>query len=230
MWRSRQDMWFFTISTSKSGWKQWICVSWRLCNCNFGGETKGYVCPSVDMGWYGMTIDDLNGLDDDTRGTHGPMVDFGSCDYSRFSLYIYIWVIKAGDEHLPQSFWISWMWWQWRERRLCLSQGEEVSQMWVVDLCQIPDPRKNHSFGHSIFDHPIVCKAPNLWPAPRLPKSVFTGEAAISELIPGVVLVGPRRGRVTRLVPHAPWWYDLRLFQWLPIFSPIRFLVVLAME
>ena len=33
-----------------------------------------------------MTIDDLNGLDDDTRGTHGPMVDFGSCDYSRFSI------------------------------------------------------------------------------------------------------------------------------------------------
>ena len=40
-------------------------------------RTGIFVCPS----WYGMTIDDLHGLDD-TRDTHGPMVDFGSCDDS----------------------------------------------------------------------------------------------------------------------------------------------------
>ena len=61
---------------------------------------------------------------------------------------------------------------------------------------------KKHSFGHPPFD---ISRHPTCDLHPWYNKSVLTGEAAISELIPGVVLVGPRRGRVTRLVPHAPW-------------------------
>ena len=124
--------------------------------------------------------------------------------------------------------WVGW-WHPWHPWSMMLvARGKRCRRCKSLILAmtcssKFQTPEKNAVLIIPFLTSPFV-RAPNLWPAPMLPKSVLTGEAAISELTPGVVLVGPRCGRVTRLVPHAPWWYDLRLFQWPPIFSPIRFL------
>ena len=127
----------------------------------------GYLCAHPDMGWLLMTS--MGWMTPVT-----PMVQWlilGAVMIAGFSKQ----VIKAGDEHLPQSSWISWKWWQWRERTWCFSQGgrgvTDVSHWSLPYVIQIPDPRKTqfwlfpfwppHLLGHPTCDlHPCY---PNLF-------------------------------------------------------------------